>query len=122
MERVGREEWAKRVQRWQDSGLTAREFALETGVTESSLSFWKWRLKKDAEAERASKPTKPTKRARQRPTRPIRFVELDSGLAAAPRAESQLVLTIGSRYTVRLGSDFDAAVLQRLLDIVERRT
>ena len=119
MERVGREEWAKRVQRWQDSGLTAREFALETGVTESSLSFWKWRLKKDAEAERAPKPTK---RARQRPTKPIRFVELDSSLAAAPSTESQLVLTIGSRYTVRLGGDFDAAVLQRLLDVVERRT
>jgi hypothetical protein len=60
MERVGREEWTKRVQRWH-SGLTAREFALETGVTESSLSFWNWRLKKDAEAERAPKPTKPTK-------------------------------------------------------------
>jgi transposase len=41
--RADRDEWAKRVQRWQESGLTAREFADEFGLKATSLSFWKWR-------------------------------------------------------------------------------
>jgi transposase len=118
MERVGREEWAKRVQRWQDSGLSAREFAQETGLTASSLSFWKWRLKKDAESEPAPKPAK---HVRARAAKKVRFVELAAPLVVAPSSKSQLELTIGGRYTVRLGGDFDEAALQRLLDIVERR-
>jgi transposase len=44
--RADRAEWAKRVQRWQESGLTAREFAHKMGLRPASLSFWKWRLKK----------------------------------------------------------------------------
>ncbi len=32
-----REQWAKRVERWKDSGLTAKEFAAETGINAQSL-------------------------------------------------------------------------------------
>jgi hypothetical protein len=32
MERVSREAWAKRVERWRGSGLTAAEYAAEIGV------------------------------------------------------------------------------------------
>jgi hypothetical protein len=39
-ERVGREEWAKRVERWADSGLTASEFAAELGINPRTLSYW----------------------------------------------------------------------------------
>jgi hypothetical protein len=35
--RVGREEWAKRVERWRDSGLTAAEFAAELGCSVRAL-------------------------------------------------------------------------------------
>lgn len=49
MAKTDRDEWARRVQRWQDSGLTAREFASETGLKATSLTFWKWPLKKDQE-------------------------------------------------------------------------
>src|SRR5260370_39221389 len=44
--RTGREEWAKRVARWKDSGLTAKEFATELGINPRSLVFWKWQLGK----------------------------------------------------------------------------
>jgi DNA-binding transcriptional regulator YiaG len=39
-------EWAKRVERWQDSGLTAKEFAAELNVNAGTLSYWKYKLRK----------------------------------------------------------------------------
>ncbi len=45
MGRDTREIWAKRVERWADSGLTAAEFASEAGVNPRTLTFWKWRLR-----------------------------------------------------------------------------
>src|SRR5688572_26008994 len=44
MERATNEVWAKRVQRWKESGLTAKEFGAETGIHPGTLSYWKWRL------------------------------------------------------------------------------
>jgi len=45
MELATREVWANRVERWQDSGLTAKEFAAELEVSPNSLTFWKWKLR-----------------------------------------------------------------------------
>ena len=45
MDRASRETWAKRVERWTDSGLTAKEYAAELGIKAHSLTWWKWRLK-----------------------------------------------------------------------------
>ncbi len=39
MDRESRETWAKRVERWRDSGLTAKEFAAEMGINEQ-LAMW----------------------------------------------------------------------------------
>jgi hypothetical protein len=36
--RVEREEWAKRVERWRDSGLTTAEFATELGINPRTLT------------------------------------------------------------------------------------
>ena len=38
------EQWRKRVQRWKDSGLTAREFAAEVGLNFHTLRYWSSRL------------------------------------------------------------------------------
>ena len=35
--RVEREEWAKRVERWRDSGLRTAEFATELGINPRTL-------------------------------------------------------------------------------------
>ena len=44
--KAGRAVWAKRVERWKESGLTAKEFATEIGVNPRTLSHWKWMLSK----------------------------------------------------------------------------
>src|SRR5260221_7307531 len=50
--RGNREEWAKRVERWRDSGLTTAEFAAELGVNPRTLTYWKWLLGKEARGEK----------------------------------------------------------------------
>jgi hypothetical protein len=44
MKTDNRELWVKRVERWRDSGLSAKEFAAEIGVNAWTLAHWKWRL------------------------------------------------------------------------------
>src|SRR5262249_27057562 len=39
-----REVWEKRIERWRESGLTAKEFAGEAGVNAGTLTHWKYRL------------------------------------------------------------------------------
>ena len=116
MARAGREEWAKRVQRWQESGLTAGEFARETGLKASTLSFWKWRLKREQEAPpatRGKKPRNPVKSA-------VRFVEISAPVGIGSDV-GMMELVVEGRYVVRIGCEFDGAVLSRLLDALEQR-
>jgi hypothetical protein len=42
--RAPRELWIRRVERWRDSGLSAKEFAEQAGVDSDRLRHWKWRL------------------------------------------------------------------------------
>lgn len=44
MGRETRSTWAKRVERWNASGLTAAEFAAEIGANARTLTYWKWKL------------------------------------------------------------------------------
>ena len=52
--RVAREEWAKRVERWRESGLTSAEFAAELGINPRTLTYWKWVLGREARAKNVS--------------------------------------------------------------------
>lgn len=40
MERPDAQQRAKWVERWKDSGLTAKEFAAEAGLKASALYYW----------------------------------------------------------------------------------
>ena len=58
-----REAWAKRIEKWKDSGVTAKEFATEIGVSPRSLAWWRWRLaSKSSNAEAAALPVKRRRR------------------------------------------------------------
>jgi hypothetical protein len=41
-------EWAKRVERWRDSGLTTAEFAAPVGINAKTLTYWAWTLEREA--------------------------------------------------------------------------
>ena len=46
MRRESKEIWKKRVERWGDSDLSAKEFAAEIGINANTLRQWKYRLSK----------------------------------------------------------------------------
>lgn len=124
MERAGRETWTKRVERWKESGLTAKEFAAELGINPRSLSWWRWQLSK---SEAAPPTAKPRRRRSSRSTStvlakpatsisPMTFVEL-----TAPVITDALEVILPSTVRISVRPGFDDATLGRLLDVLERR-
>lgn len=109
MERVSRETWAKRVERWMDSGLTAKEFAAESGLNAHTLSYWKWRL-------RAKRPAKARRSSTALAASPLSFVEV----ARAATAVEPFEVELGSGMRVRVPGSFDADALSRMLEVLGR--
>lgn len=128
MARGSRDEWAKRVERWRESGLTAAEFAAEVGVNPRTLSYWKWRIGSKRGRSLSSKPKKArTKRASRSGTpkkaaaltvRPLSFVEVTKATSALSGEPFEVELVSGER--IRIPSSFDASSLSRLLDVLGR--
>lgn len=106
MNRAGRDEWAKRVQRWKDSGLEAEKFAESEKLNANTLRWWSSRLRRT-----------PKKAA------PPEFVEVVAGKPARTRVPTQntasleLVMSHGVRVVVPIG--FDEKTLRRLLHAVK---
>ena len=114
MDRTSRETWAKRVERWRDSGLTAKEYAAEIVNSPHSLSRWNWRLPSAAK-------TKTRVRSRHSsalapPVTPLTFVEMTAAVTSEP-----LEVVLPSSVRIRVPSTFDAPALGRLLDVLEHR-
>jgi hypothetical protein len=109
MERATRDVWAKRVERWQDSGLTAKEFAAELDVSPNSLTFWKWKLRQPTDA-----PPRVRKRAGAKcsDTSPS-FLQLVP--TPASQATAYLEVVLASGVVVRVPQEFDEPTLLRLV-------
>lgn len=63
------QEWSTVVERWQQSGLAAKDFAAAEGLVASTLSWWKWHL---AVAERVSKSEPARQKSRPKKLEPMR--------------------------------------------------
>lgn len=119
MERASREVWAKRVERWKDSGLTAKEFAAELDVSPNSLTFWKWKLGKLANVE-ATPPRVSRKQGAAKRAKAAKFVELvPTATPHGPGAPFELVFSGGM--VLRVARDFDEAALSRLVGVLRGR-
>ena len=119
MGRESREIWAKRVERWRDSGLSVKEFARELGVNHNTLAGWRYRLGVEELARATSTHAgESSTRGGARPdeTKAIEFVEL----VRAPAAEQRFEIVAASGWTVRVPAQFDGEELRRLLAIVGR--
>ena len=118
--RVSRQEWAKRVERWQDSGLTAREYARELNINAGTLRQWKYRFDGERRGARPRPAASNQRAARGTPDDVRRlsksgFVELTAAVSAATPFE----LCVGN-YRLQIPPGFDEAELTRLLRAVGR--
>jgi hypothetical protein len=101
------EQWAKRVERLERSGLSIRTFAEREGLKAGSLSFWKWKLGQDRGRGGAAAATAP-----------VSFIELRAEAGALPPGQPfEVELRSGRR--VRVAAGFDAAELARLVVVLE---
>ena len=112
MARADRATWAKRVERWKDSGLSAKEFGAEIGVSANSLSWWKWELGRKEQ----SRPPKRRARRRKTAVSPMTFVEM-----AAPVRSNLLEVVFPSGILLRVPGAFDAEMLARVVEVLEKR-
>jgi len=115
MARASRAVWAKRVERWKDSGLTAKQFAGELGVSAQSLTFWRWKLRRDGvDAEGREVPARKRRaRAAATPT----FVQLVPTARQVP-GTSTLEVVLANGLAVRLSPQFDEATLLRVVALL----
>ena len=126
--RTTRATWEKRVERWRDSGLSVAEYSRELGISARSLKWWGWKLSADARS--AGPKTEPRKRRKVRTPRrrapatpavtPLTFVEMTPAAVAPGATPIEIVLRTGVQLRVSVG--FDAPTLERVLDVVERRS
>lgn len=126
MDPTSAQQRAKWVERWKDSGLTAKEFAAEAGLKVSALYYWSSQLSarerrcsdrrsENTEPPMLSRATDAPKLAKQPATPSPHFVELP--IAAVTRAPAMLELMLGDVH-VRVPSGFDEATLTRVVRVL----
>jgi hypothetical protein len=114
MAREPRDVWAKRVERWRGSGLTADEFAAEVGVKANTLRHWSWLLKREERTHRR-KMSKGTASAAS-------FVEVVAGPSfSSPTAPDALDIIVRDSIRIRVPVVFDPDLLRRVIAAVEAR-
>jgi len=102
-------EWAKRVERWQRSGLSAAAYGAREGIPGDQLSWWKWNLGRKAMAARGE--VAPDK---------VRFVPARVVERAAPtRARSQVEVVLGNGRLVRIMGAVDPKLLADTIRAIE---
>jgi len=118
MSRTSRAEWSKRVERWRESGLSAKEYAAEIGVKSTTLSYWSWKLGADG-GDQSSETSARSGHRREagQAAGAARFVELAPSTPVASPPALELVLSSGVR--VRVAAGFDEGTLTRLVRAVE---
>jgi transposase-like protein len=130
MAKSARETWAKRVERWKDSGLTANEFAAEMGFNANTLSHWSWKLSQEKSASPATAPkrrrSKKPRPRRSKPRRkrtakpePVAFIDVSPVVSGGRNQRFEIEL--GSR-RLFVPPQFEAEALTRLLDVLEARS
>jgi hypothetical protein len=110
-----REVWVHRIERWRESGLSAREFSARHGFKATTLHHWSWRLRREQDREAPPRSPK-SRRPSIAPLAPLSFIEVQ-----ATSTEERFELELNDGRRLRIPSGFAADSLQRLLGVLEVR-
>jgi len=97
-----RAEWAKRVEQWEASGLSAAAFAKRERLVAKRLVWWRWKLRASPSARAAS---------------PLDFlpVRVVSTATARPSTAGSIEIVLPNGRIVRVPAGFDEGDLERVL-------
>ena len=115
MARETREVWARRVERWQRSRLTAERFAAHEGVNPRTLTFWKWKLGRAERAAAGRAPGGASGEGR------VGFVEVLRAATTTAVSAPAFEVMLPEGYRVGVAPGFDGGTLRALLDVLEGR-
>jgi transposase len=128
MKRASAREWARRVERWEASGLTAEAFAARYGLKASRLVRWRRQLRVSSDGVRnglgfpggthGRKTASARVTARGEAGEGSTFLELPTALLASS-ADPSLELVFNNGLRVRVPVGFDEPTLTRVLRAVE---
>lgn|SRR6185437_2605178 len=100
-----RDEWAKRVERWRKSGLSTEDFSAREGIRSKQLVWWRWKLSSSRSESAAPGPPQ---------FLPVRVVD---AAGCPPSASDPVEIALPNGRVVRVTAGFDAATLERVLEI-----
>ena len=108
--------WRDHVAGWKSSGLSLRLYSERHGLKAGTLGYWNSRLKAQA-ADALTSSAGPEAAAT------FLAVHVAEPAVSVPEPRDEGVeLVLPGGYVVRIGRGFDAVTLDRLLDVVERRS
>lgn len=115
--------WRERLSAWHTSGQTQQEFCQSHGISVSSFSHWKGELAKRDQSRAQAAAGQVAASGDSSTALPgtlgwteVRLPLVDGG-AAGPGSTFEIFLPRG--WSVRLGSQFEAEPLRRLLSVLE---
>ena len=115
-----REQWRKRIQIWQRSGLSAERFGALHGFNACTLRYWKYKLKQLSQSDlQASEPAPLPSELAADSSATLPLIEVRATLAKES-APFELELAKGRR--LRIPASFEQEALRRLLVILEEDT
>jgi transposase len=108
--------WREHVASWKSSGLSLRLYSEEHGLKAGTLGYWNSRLKARAADAPASS---------SGPEAGVTFLAVhvaEPTVTLPEPRDDRIELALPGGCVVRVGRGFDAVTLDRLLDVVERRS
>ena len=117
--RISAGRWAELVDAWEASGGPAAAFAVEQGISESSLRWWKTEISRRARKQTSRR--SPGPRRRDAPVAIARVVrEGETPPAAAARSEGSIELVLGGTRAV-VAPGFDPQLLREVVRALSER-
>jgi hypothetical protein len=111
--------WRRQVEAHRRSGLSQAAFCAQQGLRKGTLSFWRWKLAREARAAARPDATSPRHTASAAPFIPIQLAAVqaahDESTRPTPPDGIEIELTVGAAHRLRVRGRVDAAWLVQVL-------